>query len=114
MVDTIGFIVIALILFMCFNGLIVRWNNEIKPNRKLMWSKWWHRTALLIRICLWLSIWMVTSNWYIFLSIIIIDCILYPILINLINGLKWYYVGTTSKTDILIRKILSWLKVKIK
>ena len=114
MEQSIGFVIIVLILFMCFNGLIIRWNNESDINKKKMWSKWWHRCAFVIRACLWLTIWMVTFNWYIFIGVIIADCILYPILINLINNLKWNYIGTTSKTDILIRKIILWLKAKIK
>lgn len=113
MIDQIGFIVIALLLFIVFNGLIIKWHNA-KEIDKEFWNKWWHRAAIAIRVCLWFAVWMVTSNWYIFLGVIAIDCILYPIGINVINGLKWYYVGTTSKIDILIRKTLLWLKVKIK
>jgi len=113
-INMIGFIIIALILFMCFNGLIIRWHNEIQANTKAMWSKWWHRCALAIRVCLWLSIWLITFNWFIFIGVIIVDSILYPILINLINGLKWNYIGTTSSIDKLIRKFTLWLKEKIR
>ena len=135
MIDTIGFLVITLILFWIFNGLTVKWNLLHLPTKPLedveleklrqrdikLWSKWWHRVALVIRVCLWLSIWMITLNWILTLIIIVIDCIGYPITINLINGLKWNFIGTTAKTDILItktitliKKIIVWLKVKIK
>jgi len=135
MIDKIGFIVIALILFGVFNGLIIKWRNLSLPSIPLvdelkeklrqrdikLWNKWWHRVALSLRICLWISIWMITLNWYITIPIIIIDCIAYPIIINLINYLKWNHIGTTAKTDILIRKtitlikkFISWLKAKIK
>ena len=135
MIDKIGFIVIALILFWCFNGLMLRWHNLHLPitplkdidaeNRRQglieMWSTWWHRASLAIRVCLWLSVWLITSNWYIFIGVIIFDSIGYTIVINLINKWKWNYLGTTSKIDVLIKsiiakakKIILWVKQKIK
>lgn len=114
MIDLLGFLVITLMLFMCFMGLIIRWNNEPIIDKKEMWSMWWHRNALAIRVCIWLEVWLISLNWFIFLGVILIDCITYPIVINLINGLKWNYLGNTAKIDILIKKIIVWLKAKIK
>lgn len=109
MIDRLGFIIIALVLFMAFNGLIIKWYSA-KEIDKEFWSKWWHKCALAIRVCLWLAIWMITSNWFIFIGVIVADSILYPILINLINNLKWYYVGTTSTIDKFIRKVFHTIK----
>lgn len=114
MIDKIGFIIIALLLISPFMGLILKWHNEPNVNFKAYWSKWWHRIALAIRVCLWLSVWMLTANWILTLVVVIIDCIAYPIIINLINGWKWYYLGSTSKIDILIKKTIVWLKAKTK
>jgi hypothetical protein len=119
MIDKIGFIVLALLLFATFNGVILKWHNLFLPRTPFAdpelehrrqnciksWNKWWHRNALAIRVSLWIAIWLVSENWLVTILIIIADCLWYPILINLINCWKWYHIGTTAWWDIQIRKL---------
>ena len=116
--------IMALVLFGAFNGLIIKWyNTKGGPARLLseeaeklrdrdlrLWSKWWHRCGLAIRVFIYMIVFFTTARDYMVTGIILLaDCILFPVIINLINNLKWYYVGTTAKTDILIRKIFSFV-----
>ena len=101
--------IMALILFGAFNGLIIRWKNEPFIDRQRMWSVWWHRCGLAIRAFIILLVWLYCHNYSVTGIILVTTSIEYNISINLINNLKWYYVGTTAKTDILIRKIFSFV-----
>jgi hypothetical protein len=103
--------ILALVLFGAFNGLIIRWHYEPIIDKRAMWSKWWHRCAMAIRVFIWLIVWFVSEkSWLITVTVILATAVEYNITINLINNLKWYYVGTTSKTDKLIRKLFSFIK----
>jgi hypothetical protein len=116
--------IMALLLFAAFNGLIIKWfNTKGAPARLLtdeaeklrdrdlrMWSKWWHRCGLAIRVFIWLIVFFITNKDYTISGIVILaDWILFPVITNLINNLKWYFVGTTAKTDILIRKMFPFI-----
>lgn len=114
----------ALILFGAFNGVVIKWHNahgssvpyvdkELERMRQVYikrWSKSWHRLALAMRIFIWLIVWFTGRDWLTTSLVIALTAIEYNVSINLINGLKWYYIGTTSKTDQLIRRLLPFIK----
>jgi len=109
-IEIIGFIVIALIAFAAYGGTIIKWEREKNIDKKANWSKWWHRTGLLLRIMLWIAIFLVSDRNYATTGMIIVFSILeYNISINLIIGLKWWSVGTTADTDKLIRKLFPFI-----
>jgi len=108
--EIIVFAIIALIYFGVFNGLIIRLANEADPGKKQMWSKWWHRCALFIRATIMLVIFLVSDRNYLTTGIVLLlTAIEYNVSINLINNLKWYYLGTTAKTDLLLRKLFPFI-----
>lgn len=110
----------VLIAFSVFNGLVIKWHNAHGPNYLPLddytnymrtakikdLNEKWHRFGLSLRVSVWLIIFFASERNYLLTTIFIaVDCIAFPVTINLINNLKWYYVGTTAKTDKLIRKM---------
>jgi len=83
---------VLLILLIAFSGLVIAWNNTKGNVEKLIeyerYRKWWHSL-----IHTGIAVFISTVGW--------------NIGINLINGLKWYYVGKTSTIDKLIRRIFN-------
>lgn len=122
-IDIIAFSVIALILLAAMHGVFIRWHNthgtpvpyadpqleELRQAAIKRWSKVWHKLALAVRVFIWLIVWLVCRDWLIFSLVVVLTAFEYNISINLINNLKWYYVGTTSMTDQLIRKLLPFI-----
>jgi hypothetical protein len=109
MIDIIICAVMALILFGTFNGVVIKWHNA-EADKKQFWSTWWHRIGLVMRAFILLIVWLISAHSLLIFGIVfVLTTIEYNISINLINDLKWYYVGTTAKTDILIRKIFSFI-----
>ena len=113
----------ALILFGAFNGVVIKWHNahgspvpyadkELERMRQVYikrWSRLWHRLGFAMRLFIWLIVWFVGRDWLTTSLVIALTAIEYNVSINLINNLKWYYVGTTAKTDTLIRKYLPFI-----
>jgi hypothetical protein len=112
--------VCVLIVFACFNGVIVRWQitdgsslplpdafeEKVRQANIKRWLKLWHRLGLGLRVAIWLIIFFESDRNYILTGgIMFADCVTFPVLINLINNLPFYFVGTTADTDILIRKM---------
>lgn len=98
-------IILCIVLFAAWNGLVIKWYNTKDP----YWSKWWHGIGLAIRIAL-VFIMYIVSGWLLAIIAAVLAGIVYNIIINLIIGKKWYYVGTTSVIDRWIRKILNIFK----
>lgn len=121
MINIVISLIVALILVPVMHGVFLKWHNLYLPLTPLKDIKLeakrqaeiysfgvvWHRVALGLRLSLWLALWFATErNYWITGIIIVATSIAYPIIINLINGWKWYFVGTTSLTDRIIRKVL--------
>jgi hypothetical protein len=102
--------VMAVTILGAVNGVLIRWKNAKTPDEEQMWSKWWHRGMLAIRAFIVLMMWVVLYDYTITGIVLFATAIEYNITINLINKLKWYYVGTTAATDKLIRKLLPFVK----
>jgi hypothetical protein len=116
--------IMALLLLGPVNGVIIRWFNVKSDvrflnadealgviNQLAFWNSWWHRGMLAIRCFLILIIFLESDrNYYITVPAVVFTSLEYNITINLINGLKWYYLGTTAKTDILLKKIFIFLR----
>lgn len=110
---------ISLILTGIREGFVVKdlLDGKTSPRE----SKIWHRIGFFIRACQILSI---TAILYPFVSIIILGVIAgiailiaglwYNIVINLINGWKWYYLGSSNDSDGIINKMIKWIRSKIK
>lgn len=111
----------ALIILGATNGVLIKWFNAKGDVRNVVnadvalgitlalafWSKWWHRGMLAIRCFIFLIVWFESNRSYaVTVPVIILTALEYNISINLINGLKWNYMGTTAKTDILWNKFL--------
>ena len=103
--------ILGLIYLGVVNGIMIRWKNSTGEEIEI-WNKWLHRFMLVIRSLFVLIVWFNTFNYLYTGIILIITSLEYNISINLINKLKWYYLGTTAKTDMLLRKI--YLKLKIR
>jgi hypothetical protein len=93
-------IISALVLIAIWNGKVIMWHLTGLDK----YSKVWHSIGLIIRLVLcavlYLSggvIWAVVGC--------VIASIGYNIIINMIMGQKWYYVGKTSVIDKLIRRL---------
>jgi len=110
----------ALILFASIHGVFIRWHNLHLPYTPLKdaekeklrqayikrSSKLWHRLSLALRIFIWLIVWFVSNgSYWITVPVIVITAVSYPVIINLINRWKWYYVGKTALTDRIIRMV---------
>jgi len=100
------------ILFAVYNGYIINWKHK-KANKN--WLDKWHRMSLVIRLfvlvasCIpfWNDWWLMGLMGLIALNIIFTG---YNIVINLVMGLQWYYVGATSVIDKYFREhqVLYW------
>lgn len=114
----------ALILLAAMHGVFIKWHNahgtykpledafdeKIRQANIKRWSKLWHRLAMGIRTAIFLIVWLNGRDWLTTSIVIVATAIEYNISINLINNLKWYFVGTTANTDILIRKLFPKIK----
>lgn len=108
-IDIVISSIVVLILFGVFNGLIVKWAYAPVDERDFC-RKWWHRCGMCLRIFVWFIVWNTTKDIFDTALIIILTAIEYNVSINLINGMKWWSVGTTSSTDKLIRKLFPFIK----
>jgi len=101
---------VLLILLIAFSGLVIAWNNTKGNVEKLIeyerYRKWWHILGFAIRVGIVGIIYMHGSLIHTGIAVFI-STVGWNIGINLINGLKWYYVGKTSTIDKLIRRIFN-------
>jgi hypothetical protein len=101
-------LLIILILFSIFNGLVIKWklSNDVIKSAKL--SKQWHGVVLVIHI---LSILLLYLLGGLLWGIIggVLNWLIHNIIIALMLKQKWYYVGKTAWFDKMIRKILPFI-----
>lgn len=116
---SISLLLISLILIGIREGLVIKDLLDNKTSSKE--SRQWHMIGFIIRSCQILTITFLTLilgfYWIVIIFTtlaILISAIWYNIIINLINGWKWYYLGASSKLDIKLGKFILWVKEKIK
>jgi len=92
---TTALISISIIMFAVWNGLKIN-------------SKYWHTIAFIVKLPL-VAVAYIESGLIAALVVTFICWIPYNIVIALMMGQKWYYVGKTAWTDKLIRKLLPFI-----
>ena len=101
---TIGLLVFTtMALFAKFNAQMINWKHG------KVTSAGWHKTSLWIRVCLCLGAVLIFYGvWYHMILSFVIGLNLaftgYDIIINLIMGNDWDYIGGTSKMDLFFRR----------
>lgn len=89
-----------IVLVAVWNGLVIRW--EITSD--IRYSNSWHVTGWVIRALL-VALSYLISGVYYAIGAVVLATVIYNMIINIIIGQHIFYVGTTSKLDILIRKL---------
>jgi len=98
-------ILISLLLFALWNGLVIKW--KLSGDQK--YSRYWHIVAFLVKLPL-VAVVFIASDWYFALVAGFVCWIPYNVIIALVIGQRWYYVGKTAWFDIQIRKLLPFIK----
>lgn len=101
-------VVLIILLFALFNGLIVNWKQATDEDKAKSISKQWHAVAMVIRALVVLLFYsnitlMIILGWFSIIS--------YDIIIALIMRQKWYYIGDTATIDKLGTKINYGLRI---
>lgn len=91
-------LIITILLTALWNGLVIQW--FLTKDEK--YSTWWHRVGFVIRALLVVVIYL-AGGWVWALGAAFASWIPYNIIISLLMGQKWYYIGKTSYTDKLLR-----------
>lgn len=89
-----------IVLVAVWNGYVIRW----KLTGKQKYSNIWHVVGFFVRLCL-VAVVYINSGWLIALGAGFICWLPYNIIINIVNKWPIFYIGKTSKIDILIRKL---------
>jgi hypothetical protein len=97
-------LIAILLLTALWNGLVIRWYLT----REAKYSRWWHAVGLAIRALLVVAVYLV-AGWIWSLVALFVAGVLYNIIINLVMGQKWWYVGETSVIDRWVRGLLGRL-----
>lgn len=101
-------LLIILILFSIFNGLIIKWKLSDNITKTTKLSKQWHGVVLMIHILSILLLYLLGGLLWGIIGIGI-NWIIHNIIIALMLKQKWYYVGKTAWFDKMIRKILPFI-----
>jgi hypothetical protein len=96
----LNFLLLNLILIAVWNGLVIRWYIT----REAKWSRWWHAVGLSIRALLVVAVYL-AAGWKWSLVALFVAGVPYNIIINLVMGQKWWYVGETSVVDRWVRRL---------
>jgi len=110
------FVVIS-ILFSVFNGLVINWQQALPvsdkatpeqyaKSKRLSWV--WHKIGFIIHFLL-VVLFAFVGGWIWMLVGFFLNWIGHNIIIALMMGQKWYFVGTTADTDKLIRKLFPFI-----
>lgn len=107
--ETISLILLSLLLFAMWNGLV----NKDHSQANLKAKRTWHLIGWIIRLLLVTVVFINSTLFFTWISILA-AWHLYDIIITKIMGQKWYYTGTFSKMDknkkiTLILKIITLL-----
>jgi hypothetical protein len=109
----ISLLILLSLLFSIFNGVVINWKQALPTSDKTTQEDYnkakrlsiiWHGVGLVIHMVL-ITLFHLIGG-YIWLIIgFFLNWLGHNIIIALIMGQKWYYVGTTAWTDKLIRRI---------
>lgn len=97
-------IFITILLFAAWNGYVIQW----KLTGKAIWSRRWHAVAFIVKMPLVAVVW-INSTWWMAIIAGFLSWVIYNIIIALIMGKKWYYIGNSAWFDIQVRKLLSFV-----
>jgi hypothetical protein len=105
---TVVILIVISILFSVFNGLVIKWKLTNDAKLAATYSEWWHVVGGLIHILMVGQV-LIIGGWIWGLITFFVVWLIHNIVIAKMMKQKWYYVGKTAKTDILIRKILFFI-----
>ena len=105
--DLLIFLGILTVLFAVWNGLVIRWKQAPQVEQP-RWSNLWHGVAAIIHVIIILLCAYLYKWWGLAVGLFV-NWILYNIIIAKFLRQKWYYVGTTSRVDRIIRKLLPFI-----
>lgn len=93
------------VLFSIFNGFVINW--KLNKNNK-DWSVRWHGTGLFIHAIM-VAMLYLAGGWIWGLVGLVTVWLLHNIIIALLMGQRWFYVGKTAWFDRQIRKIFKFI-----
>jgi len=99
-------IVINLVFFAIWNGLVIKWGLCQDKSKVAKVSKYWHTVGFLIRALLVVIIFLTSGNWWWTGAAAFLCWLPYNMIINWCNGWPTFYFGKTSWIDRLINKLL--------
>ena len=115
-IDVIISLIVALIAIGAREGLVLRDIRNGVSDDDAMLQKWWHRAGAFIRGMIILAVFLaakeslhLSSRWILGGIAFLISSVWYNIAINLIEGDKWYKLGTSADTDRILRKIFFFI-----
>jgi len=117
MITLLAFFSIISILFSVFNGIVINWKQTLPVSdkateadynkvKRLSWV--WHGVGAIFHFIL-IMMFAFVGGWIWMLVGLFLNWIGHNIIIALIMGQKWYYVGTTAWFDKQIRKLLPFI-----
>jgi len=95
------------ILFSVFNGLVINWKNSTAEKAERL-SFAWHGVGLVMHVLL-VALIAFIGGWFWAIVAFLLNWLGHNIIIAMIMGQKWFYVGKTAWTDKLIRRILPFI-----
>ena len=100
--NAITSLIVISILFAAFNGLVIAWynSNDVVMSDRL--KRLWHGVGFAIRAFISLVAYFTSSLWW-FGAIAFISWLPYNIIIALIIGRKWYYLGNKGIDGFIMR-----------
>lgn len=99
-------ILLIVILFSIWNGLVIRW--YLTKDQK--YSTYWHRVGFVVRALLPILLY---PDWGFILIYLNLSWTVYDMIINTINGWNLLYVGGTSEIDIFLKRFHIPLKIAL-
>jgi hypothetical protein len=105
MITTLTLLII-LILIAIWNGMVINWKTAYNEDKALKISKQWHKVGLVIRFLIVALIAYTTLNVYWIVGSVLLSWFGYNIIINLVRGMKWYYLSD-SGIDGIIKKLFN-------
>jgi len=104
---------LIVITFAIFNGLVINWAHEHEPIARKLLSSQWHAIGTLTKLLVGLiPIVLLWKKWLYMLSFALAYFIIqwsgYNIIINLLIGQSWDYIGGTSWVDLWGRSHPIW------
>jgi hypothetical protein len=107
LITLLVFTLLISVLFSVFNGLIINWKNSTAEKAERL-SFAWHGVGLVMHVLL-VALIAFIGGWLWAVMGFFLNWIGHNIIIAVIMGQKWYYVGKTAWFDKMIRKLLPFI-----